>query len=62
MSRTMPHSIFELRLALAGLPDGMRVERGGGFDLAVTTVGELRKLEQLPYRRGRNTVYRSAAA
>jgi hypothetical protein len=46
--RYKPKSLAALNIALAGLPQHMRVEVEPGIDIAAKTVGELRKLTAWP--------------
>jgi hypothetical protein len=46
--RYKPKSVAALHVALGGLPGKMRVEADPGIGVAVTTVGELRKVTAWP--------------
>jgi hypothetical protein len=46
--RYKPKSITALHVALAGLPERMRVEVDPDIDVSATTVGELRKVTAWP--------------
>ncbi len=43
-----PKNVSALHIALAGLPDKMRVETDAGIALSARTVGELRKAADWP--------------
>jgi len=43
-----PKSVAALHIALAGLPDEMRVEVDAGINLSAKTVGELRQMTVWP--------------
>jgi hypothetical protein len=46
--RYKPKNVSALRIALAGLPDKMRVEADPGVALSARTVGELRNVPDWP--------------
>jgi len=46
--RYKPKSVSALHLALAGLPEKMRVEADPGIGVSAKTVGELRKVTAWP--------------
>jgi hypothetical protein len=46
--RYKPKNMSALHIALAGLPDKMRVETDAGIALSARTVGELRKAPNWP--------------